>query len=411
MYLGNGRPLFEGEATAKRVPARIYGSLYRTRARIFCANVGSGLLIAVSVFYFGHTLLAQRLADLFLRMMLIARVELLEERLQAIPLLPTCAVYLLVILIAAGSCTFVRSLGLMAAINLSMVAFLLASWLRSFFPFPMPVGVSIVVVLITAAALLDNYLDDKRLQRRIRQTVEKQRGEFAIIRHINHNVNPTIQTALSPLSAVIDLVERDPSLDRVIGRRRDGSEERVRDALEAAQLGLRQIREILVTTEDIFSNRLGEEDFTQVDIRDLFRREIVPLYSDGHFEIRTDFGDLQGIMIHRPSFIQAIRNLLRNAEVHAFPEPKTGTAAYVQFTFRETVREVVIDYENNGLPFPRNFSDLDFLAFGRKGKNSTGKGLGGAWVEKFLELHNGRFAIICSDPVRFRITLPKRRKR
>jgi nitrogen-specific signal transduction histidine kinase len=35
--------------------------------------------------------------------------------------------------------------------------------------------------------------------------------------------------------------------------------------------------------------------------------------------------------------------------------------------------------------------------------------LGGAWVEKFIEQHNGRFTIESTDPVRFRIVLPKRR--
>jgi K+-sensing histidine kinase KdpD len=82
----------------------------------------------------------------------------------------------------------------------------------------------------------------------------------------------------------------------------------------------------------------------------------------------------------------------------------------VRFEAREGVREVVIDCVNNGAPFPAGFAVKDFLAFGKKGKNSPGKGLGGAWVGKFVEVHGGDFRKMGDDPVHFRITIPKRRR-
>jgi nitrogen fixation/metabolism regulation signal transduction histidine kinase len=219
-----------------------------------------------------------------------------------------------------------------------------------------------------------------------------------------------VQTALSPVIAVTELVRHDPSLDRIVARRRDGSDERVSDALATAITSLEQIRDILVSTEDIFNNRLDEQDFSEIDLRELFNREILPLYSHCRFTVRVAFGDVRSVRLHRSSFIHAIRNLLRNAELHAFPDGfEQQGPLFASFAISRTARQLVIAYENNGVPLPPDFTARDFLAFGRKGKNSPGKGLGGAWVDKFLELHNGSFTIEGTNPVRFRMVLPIRR--
>jgi sensor histidine kinase regulating citrate/malate metabolism len=113
------------------------------------------------------------------------------------------------------------------------------------------------------------------------------------------------------------------------------------------------------------------------------------------------------VSLHRESFVEAINNLLRNAEIHGFLEPEAANE--VCFTLRQTRKMVVIDYTNNGRPFPANLSTDDFLSFGRKGADSPGEGLGGAWIGKVIEAHGGDFEIIRDgQPLHFRITLPKR---
>jgi sensor histidine kinase regulating citrate/malate metabolism len=103
----------------------------------------------------------------------------------------------------------------------------------------------------------------------------------------------------------------------------------------------------------------------------------------------------------------AINNLIRNAEVHAFPESLQG--AELNFIIRESRKKIIIDYTNNGKPFPENLAAGDFLSFGRKSMESPGEGLGGAWVGKVIEAHHGTFKIIRDEnPLHFRITLPKK---
>ncbi|MCM2356589.1 MAG: sensor histidine kinase [Geobacteraceae bacterium] len=381
-----------------------------TRRRVFFANILSGLLIAFSVYFLDQTALPDRISDAGIRAFLYLKLLLFERRTVQAPLLPTIASLLLAVSLAASLCTFVRSLRLAVLLNLGLAAGIVVINLNGPLLFPVPLSAAPVIVLITLGAILDHYLHVRFLRRRSRLAAERQETGFAIIRHLTHSLNPTIRTALSPILAVQGHLGKRGTAAEVIGRRRDGSDERVGDALDAAVVSLGQMRDILDTTEDLFAGRIEEKDFVEVELAALFEREILPLFSGARFTIETDFAGAGKVWLHRPSFVQAIKNLLRNAEVHGFPDGFVREEGLrVRFSARRTGKEIVIDYVNNGMPFPRGLRTADFLAFGRKGRNSPGKGLGGAWVARFIELHHGAFRKIGNDPVHFRITLPRRR--
>src|ERR1039457_1274920 len=108
------------------------------------------------------------------------------------------------------------------------------------------------------------------------------------------------------------------------------------------------------------------------------------------------------IRLHRQSLIEAMLNLIRNAEVHGFQGD--CSSALLLFRITELRKKIVIDYTNNGRPFPENLSEKDFLTFGRKSGDSPGEGLGGAWIGKVIAAHNGSFEIIRDEyPLHFRI--------
>lgn len=388
---------------------RRYEALYANRRRVFGANFLSGMLIAFSVFFLGQTGLYDMAVDFLIRLLLTVKLVMMERRIVPIPLLTTVASFVAVVAATALICTNVRSMAAVVALNGALCGAIIGI---NFFvptPFPIPLGTVPVVLLITLGAFLDWLLERRLLRRRSAQAAERQETGFTILRHIAHSINPTIQMALAPLRDLHDHLEDRGLTAEVIGTRRDGSVERVEDALAAAELGLRQIREILDTTEDLFGNRIEERDFEEVDLRELFAREIIPLFPNPRFAIRTEFGGVNTVRLHRPSFVQAMKNLIRNAEVHGFPpEFHRDEGLWVSFAVSRTVKEIIIDYGNNGLPFPKGMGTGDFLAFGKKGKGSPGKGLGGAWVAKFIEIHNGTFSKLSNDPVRFRMTLPRR---
>jgi nitrogen fixation/metabolism regulation signal transduction histidine kinase len=119
--------------------------------------------------------------------------------------------------------------------------------------------------------------------------------------------------------------------------------------------------------------------------------------------VRCDVHNL--VSLHKQSFIEAMSSLIKNAQDHAFTQgcKKSGE---VRFRVHGDGDDIIIDYTNNGQPFPSNLTEKDFLSAGGRGRDSTGEGLGGAWIGKVLEAHSGTLEIIRDgNPLHFRIIM------
>jgi nitrogen-specific signal transduction histidine kinase len=155
----------------------------------------------------------------------------------------------------------------------------------------------------------------------------------------------------------------------------------------------------------LVTHEIRREDFQEVNICELFERDIIPLYAST-MSIALQCDRAIKIRLHKQSFIEAMLNLVRNAVVHGYQGDCSNAALLFRITERR--RRIVIDYTNNGRPFPDNLSEKDFLTFGRKSGDSPGEGLGGAWIGKVIAAHNGSFEVIRDEqPLHFRIMLPK----
>jgi len=54
--------------------------------------------------------------------------------------------------------------------------------------------------------------------------------------------------------------------------------------------------------------------------------------------------------------------------------------------------------------------ETEYLSFGKKSINNRGEGLGGAWIGKVIEVHDGTIEIIRDKhPIRFKVTFFKGR--
>ena len=264
-----------------------------------------------------------------------------------------------------------------------------------------PLIVSGVALAIAAEGAATVYF--KQLRARI--VDEKQEAEFSILGHLAHNVKPNIQIAKSPLIALLDFLQARGVSDEVLAQRLDGSDETVGDALQKAVVSLEQIGAILENTRKLVTHQIPREEFREVSLERLIACEVAPLYAD---RLRISVaGDRQlRLRLHRESFVEAINNLARNALTHAFTDAHAERE--LRFTLRETRSRVIIDYTNNGRPFPNNLCAKEFLTCGRKSHDSPGEGLGGAWIGKVVAAHHGSFEIIRDEhPLHFRITLPK----
>ena len=272
-------------------------------------------------------------------------------------------------------------------------------------------GVFVISLMIAAGTGMGMIIDfaleyfDSRYRRKI--VSEKNDAEYNIVRHLNHNLKPGLLMAASPIQSVMAYLEARGMLHDTLAMRLDGGRETVEEALHKSLASLEHISAILEGARQLVTREISPGDFRDVSLRELFDRDILPHFS-GRLAIELVCAPSIVLTLHRQSFVEAMLNLIRNAEIHGFQGDCTG--ARLVFHARERRRSVVMDYTNNGLPFPDNLDEKDFLTFGKKSADSPGEGLGGAWIGKVLEAHNARFRIIRDEhPLHFRFVFPRGR--
>jgi signal transduction histidine kinase len=377
------------------------------KQKLFTSNILICMAIAFFMFFLVQTPLLYGTLLFLIKVLVTIHFSLIDNKASFSPTTLSLVLDLCVVLLCAYFWTYLKTPANKIVATLVLGVFLVPLSLYLFARFDV-LSISLLIVIgVAAGQALDaaqEFLSNK-FRRKI--VAEKYDAEFNILRHLNHNVKPNIMMAQSPISAVASFLETRGMLDEPLAKRLDGSDETVREALDHAMISLEHITDILENTRQLVTHEIRRADFQEVDICGLFEREIVPLFaSKMNISLQCDNGIR--IRLHRQSFTEAMLNLVRNAEVHGFQ----GDCSKASLLFRITERRkrIVIDYSNNGLPFPANLSAKDFLTFGRKSSDSPGEGLGGAWIGKVVSAHNGSFEIIRDElPLHFRIMLPKGR--
>lgn len=241
---------------------------------------------------------------------------------------------------------------------------------------------------------------------RLRGVDKKQEAEFSIVSHLTHGIRPKLLMVKSPIQSLIDFLKNKNLLEETLSTKLDGSKESVGEALDQAIKSIEQISDVLMSTRKLVTSEISRNDFRVIDIRSVLEDEILPIYLSKRFKILFHYKGNCVISLHRESFVEAINNLIVNAEVHAFKGETKNPE--VSFDIHGTERDVIIDYTNNGLNFPDDMTEEQYLTFGEKSTDSPGDGLGGAWIGRFLDAHMGTFAIIRDKhPLHFKITLPR----
>jgi len=380
--------------------------IYLPNKKVFTSNIIIGASIALFIYFLKQSLLLEHILAYIITLLLRVHFTLIRNRFYYAPSTTNFISDLMTITISAYLWTYLKTAKYKLLSNILLAILLIPVSLFIYYRYGVILTSFLIVCGIIVSIAIEAVVDHRSRLFHLKILEEKQEAEFSILRHLNHNVKPNIQIVKSPLNAIIDFLEENRLLGKVLAKRLDGSAETVGEALQKAVTGLNQINDILDNTRKLVTRQIVKEDYREYGIIGIFEEEIIPLYSR---KIKINvFGDDQlSVTLHKESFVEAINNLIRNAETHAFPESLRG--AELNFTIRENRKKIIIDYTNNGKPFPANLDAGDFLSFGRKSQESPGEGLGGAWVGKVIEAHHGTFEIIRDEnPLHFRITLPKR---
>ncbi len=261
---------------------------------------------------------------------------------------------------------------------------------------------------VTYEKLISNR--EKALNRIEKFYGEKLKAEFDVVRHLAHNINHLIFMVQAPIENTFEFLQKRGLLDETLYRNTsDNTHVMIRDELEKALRSLEEIYKCLRNTRDFIVEGIKEGELEELDICEFFK-EIKQTYSNQKLQVQIICNlkpKDRKILLNRFSFQRAIDNLVSNAQMHGLTENRNEIK--LEFDIAEDDDKIIIHYTNNGKKFPKDMSKEDFLAIGKKGKSSSGQGLGGAWIKRFIDAHNGEFEIVRDEhPLHFKIVLMRR---
>jgi len=259
------------------------------------------------------------------------------------------------------------------------------------------------------ASVIDLYCTERKSNLKIE--TEKKDAEFQVVSHLAHNIKPKLSSAQSVLSHLKDFIHRENLETSPLQKQfyEGQTDETVTDAIQKAQGALNLVNEEIINIRDLITEEINTEDFQKVDLEELFREQIIPLFANdkGNLHIELETESKCKAILHKHSFVESMNNLIRNALVHGFTNP--SFRHIIKFVIRKKRGGIIVDYLNNGDPLPEEMNQNNLLSYGVKSVESPGGGLGMAYVGKMIKAHHGTFEILDNPDynVHFRIILPK----
>ena len=236
---------------------------------------------------------------------------------------------------------------------------------------------------------------------------ETKQAEADVIKTLTHQLRPTF-TGLNNLSNRIERivqreklgqlleyeklkVEIDPELEGQITTPDNFSLSQLMQKLSS---DTRHLSNILTNVDKVMNFKLAKEDLQPIDLSQFlqnYRRQ--KSIEQGHnYQIEVK-GEPFFVLLHEPSFKELLDQLLINADRHAFPSATTKRSNRVQFNVRTSKQRnvVILEYSNNGLPY--ELTKKDFVTAFEKGQKSDGSGIGGNYINRIVEAHDGMLSI------------------
>lgn len=167
-----------------------------------------------------------------------------------------------------------------------------------------------------------------------------------------------------------------------------------------------QLNDVLTTVNKVMSFKLTAQDFEEIDLLNFFTDYIAIKRMDVNSKFLIEVsGDHVLAQINKSSFRDLIDQLLINAEKHGFNDLKSGGHHRVQFNIKVSKDRniIIIDYTNNGKPFL--LTEKDFTSPFQKSQTSNGSGIGGNYIFRIVQAHNGKLIVKQGIKAGFALTI------
>ena len=242
---------------------------------------------------------------------------------------------------------------------------------------------------------LDEILSDARDRMERLQRGAKSLSQFEIVSVLTHNLNnkvPVLRHALDALQHFI--VDSGLAAEPVDGTLDcQGSGLSVGEVLDLARGNLQRMSSVISDTRDVITRQIDPDRFEDVCVLDLLRGRLDSRrLGEPTFELVVE-GVSAKACIDADTVIEALENMMRNAQDHAFG-PGPGNVFRVTVSLNDEDKVIDVRCRNNGKPFPREITRDFYTMPAKSTKSSRGTGCGGAWVGRVMEAHRGSISIV-----------------
>lgn len=266
-----------------------------------------------------------------------------------------------------------------------------------------PVEIILKEIITNEGRLIEEFHELFKENRSLKE--EQAEVEHKVIATATHNLNQKFGILLNQFGIIKALIRKKEANEPLPFSLDDKLNEFYKVLLDAT--------ETFQTTAKVLDKQHLEPE--KINLSDFFRHYIQPLHTGKKFTISIAGNEEYAALIDVNSFKDAITNLISNAEKHGFTNPDKQYE--IIFEVADSLIEIAdkkyvcIMYRNNGLPFPDGFTFDDFKQLTAKAGKHKGSGIGGYYINKVIELHQGKLRMmepIADDdyPVQFEILIP-----
>jgi len=230
----------------------------------------------------------------------------------------------------------------------------------------------------------------------LKEIVKKR--EENILSTITHNLRTPIASIKNDIQVLNNYCKEKENIykDHIVDVHEDdelGDIDTVETVLSRCLDNIESSFDTIERTGDLYRLNNSSLKIVPVDLKEFFRNKLVKLYPNHPKFNITITGEKSIVLVDEKYFLDVFRNIIDNAIKHGFIESKKYEILLDFKTIRDKSEDkikVKILYSNNGEPFPKGFTFEKFLQMNERAGIEKGSGIGGAFINKVIELHNGK---------------------
>jgi hypothetical protein len=213
----------------------------------------------------------------------------------------------------------------------------------------------------------------------------KNNNNFALIRYLQHAINPPIGASKLFLNRyfteVLENIKSNPE-----DIKSSEYELRLNNLTEQVEI----IDECL---ERYYDDSIHKVKLKIVTLNSIINKYKESIYQPDIFDIEYDYDPKNNYEINGDitQIMNVLQNLQVNAIQHAFIDKKTRYKILIKIKIKDN--DLIISFCNSGSPFKKGFDKKEYVSIGKTTKNNEG-GFGGDFVYTIMKLHKGDIEIV-----------------